>query len=167
MIDISSVSAMVAAMGVLVGVLFALIELRNLVRARQADLLTGFYSNFVAKEFSEAVLKVLNLEYKDYEDFVKNYGLPFSENPAGTALWMVGQYCEAVGVLVKRKLIGIEMVTDLLPIWVLWPKMKPIVEGTRKQFNWQRYLEWCEYLYNESRADIDRRYRGVPRPILP
>ena len=37
--DIASISAAVAAVGVIVGVIFAVLELRNLVRTRQTDLI--------------------------------------------------------------------------------------------------------------------------------
>ncbi len=38
MLDIASISAVVAAGGVIVGVVFAVLELRNLVKTRQTDL---------------------------------------------------------------------------------------------------------------------------------
>ncbi len=40
MLDIPSISAMVAAAGVIVDVVFYLLELRNLIKQRQTDLVT-------------------------------------------------------------------------------------------------------------------------------
>ena len=40
MVDITEISAIVAAAGVLVGVVFTVMELRNLVKQRQTDLVT-------------------------------------------------------------------------------------------------------------------------------
>ena len=49
--DVASVSAVVAAGGVIVGVIFAVLELRNLVKTRQTDLALRLYSQFGSKEF--------------------------------------------------------------------------------------------------------------------
>ena len=38
---------------------------------------------------------------------------------------------------------------DLFPIEIMWEKLKPLVEGMRKQTNVPGYFEWFEYLYNE------------------
>jgi len=44
MLDIPSISVMVAAAGVIVGVVFTVLELRNLIKQRQTDLVTRLYS---------------------------------------------------------------------------------------------------------------------------
>jgi len=69
MLDIPSISAIVAATGVLIGVVLAVLELRNLVRQRQKDLVMRLYSEFRNKEFRRAMAKVWNLEFKNYEDY--------------------------------------------------------------------------------------------------
>jgi hypothetical protein len=63
-------------------------------------------------------------------------------------------YClffEGVGILLYRKLIDIELVDDLFSIAIkqMWEKVKPIVEGVRKERNLPQYWEYFEYLYNE------------------
>jgi len=60
-------------------------------------------------------------------------------------------YFEGIGVLLRRKLIDIGLVDDLLtaPIKVTWEKMKPVAEGYRKELNLPTVMEYFEYLYNE------------------
>jgi len=64
---------------------------------------------------------------------------------------MVANFFEGAGVLLHRKLADIGTIADLLPVEMTWEKMKPIVEGMRKQFNEPRFYEWFEYLYNEMK----------------
>jgi len=156
MLDISSIqtiSAVVAVIDVIVGVVFTVLELRNLVKTRQTDLVIRLYSTYGSKEIREAVLRVFGMEFKDYNDFVKKHGLLTSETPVNIALTTVGIFYEGVNVLLRRKLVDIDLVTDLFSesVKMVWKKMKPIAEGTRKQLDYQQLFEWFEYLYNEMR----------------
>jgi len=150
MVDIPSISAVVAAIGVIVGVVLAIMQLRNLVKTRQTDLAIRLYSTYGSKEFVGAWTKIMTAEFKDYNDFVKKYGLPISsEDPVDIANNMVGIFFEGIGVLLHRKLVDIDLVMQLFPVKIVWEKLKPIVEGTRKQFDEPKFYEWFEYLYNE------------------
>ncbi|MDH5375450.1 MAG: hypothetical protein OEW95_06510 [Candidatus Bathyarchaeota archaeon] len=142
MIDITSINAVsgiLAAVGVIVGVVFTVLQLRDLVKTRQTDLVTRLYSTFGSKEFSEVFIKVLNLEYKDYKDDPTKYPI------------QVTAFFEGIGILLKRKLIDIDIVDDLFssPIKLSWETLTPIVEDYRKRFNRPQVCEWFEYLYNE------------------
>jgi len=150
MLDIPSISAIVAAIGVIIGVIFAVLQLRDLVKTRKTDLVIRLYSTYGSREFQEAWVETLRLEFKDYHDYLKKYGAT-SEKPVYTSVNMVAAYFEGIGILLRRKLIDIALVDDLLSsdIVLTWHKMKPIVEGWRKQFNRPQISEWFEYLYDE------------------
>ena len=62
----------------------------------------------------------------------------------------VGMFFEGVGVLLKRNLIDIAMIDDLLghSIKVTWEKMGPIEIETRERWNAPRVFDDFEYLYN-------------------
>jgi len=153
MLDVLSVSAIVAAGGVLVGVILTVLELRNLSKARQTDLVMRLYSTFGSKEFLEDWQKVMGNEYENYNDFVNKYG---SWTP------QVGLFFEGLGVLLRRKLIDISLVDDLFTggINMLWNKSKPVIMDARVQMNYPQYGEWFEYLYNEMKK------RGQTLPTL-
>ena len=104
--DIASISTAVAAVGVIVGVIFAVLELRNLVRTRQTDLILRLYTTFNSKEFLKTWDGVLKRDVKDFDDYEKKIG--WSE------VLEVGMFFEGIGVLLKRKLINIDLVDDLL-----------------------------------------------------
>ena len=72
MVDLTEISAVVAAAGVLVGVVLTVQELRHLVKQRQTDLVTRLASDISTnKEFLEAFVDIFEVEFKDYDDFEK------------------------------------------------------------------------------------------------
>jgi len=150
MVDISTLSSLVAAISVVFGVIFAVLQLRDLVKTRQTDLVMRLYSAYGSKEFQEAWVETLRLEFKDYNDYLKKYGAT-SEKSVYTSVNMVASFFEGIGILLHRKLVDIALVDDLFSsdIIVTWHKMKPIVEGWRKHFNRPQISEWFEYLHNE------------------
>ena len=58
-------------------------------------------------------------------------------------------FFNGIGVLVRRGLVGVDIVDDLLGTERTWQKLKPIIEGIKKQHNWPYYFKDFEYLYNE------------------
>jgi len=154
MLDIPSISAIVATIGVLIGVIIAVVELRNLVKTRQTDLVMRLYSTMSSKEFWEAMNKFMTMEFKDYNDYKKKYASStgFPEKPEAIAMATVSVFLQGVGILLYMKLIDINLAARLfrtVPIYT-WEKMKPLVEGFRKEGYPQMFTEY-EYFYNEMK----------------
>ena len=162
MVDITEISAMVAAAGVLVGVIYYILELTHQTRMRETDFIVRLYSTYGRTEFHEILKEVHTLQFSDYQDFVKKYGPWFSKpGSAQTAIFVVCTYFEQIGVLLSRKIIDINFLYDVwgsTSIKVNWEKVKPIVLGLRQQFNDPRVFGWFEYLYNEVKK---KEQRGV------
>jgi len=142
-LDIPSISAIVAATSVAVGVLYYSFQIRHQTKIRQTDLVMKLYSTYGSKEFQDALWKTMAREYKDYNDYEQKYGWP--------EVVEVGTFFEGIGLLLKRKLIDIQLVDDLFtgPVRLAWEKMKLMIEGARKHLNMPTAYEWFEYLYNE------------------
>lgn len=70
-----------APASVVIGIIIAILELRNLIKARQTDLVVNLYTAFNTREFREADMKVLYGKYKDYDDFVEKHGSFASQKP--------------------------------------------------------------------------------------
>jgi len=152
MVDVTEISAVVAAAGVLVGVVYYVLDMRNQSRVRQTDLVYRLYSAFSGRELQEAYFTVMTLEFKDYDDFMKKYaavGVPAVPNVQ--LLAQVCKFFDGVGVLLHRRLADIELVDELFHTEVmrLWEKVQPIAEGRRKELNQQTMYQPFEYLYNE------------------
>ena len=150
MLDIPSISAIVAAIGVLIGASLTVLQIRGLVKTRQTDLVMKLYSTFGDKQFQDAWVETLRMKFTDYQNYLEKYGST-SEKPVYASVNIVASFFEGIGILLRRKLIDIALVDDLFSsdIIITWHKMKPIIEGWRKQFNRPQMSEWFEYLCNE------------------
>ena len=150
MVDITEISAIVAAAGVLVGVVFTVLQVRDLVKTRQSDMVMRLYATYGSTEFQEALGKIMMLDFVDFADFMKKYA---ADVGVGPALVTVGTLFEGIGVLVKRKLISMDLVDDLFAssIRVTWEKMAPLMKGMRELTKTPSNAEWFEYLYNEMK----------------
>ena len=158
MVDIQTISIAIASASVVAGVIYYSLQIRhqNLqikqqTKMRQTDVYWRLLSSFTSKEYVEAFLKIANLEFKDYNEFAKKHGSAFSETPAQAALGMVFNLFEGAGSLLYRNLIDIETISQMLPVSYTWEKVKPIVDGMRKELNQPPLYEWFEYLYNEMK----------------
>jgi len=156
MVDITEISAVVAAAGVLVGVAYYILDMRNQTKIRKTDLLTRLYtSTYTSSEFMDAFWKVMSLQVKDYQDYVKQYGsLNETDNPMNRAYFTVVGYYELVGVLLYRKLIDLVTVHDVFGTgnpMMLFEKVKPILVGFRRESNEPSALLGFEYLCDEMK----------------
>jgi len=158
MIDIPSITGIVAAVGVTVGVVFTVLELRNITKTRQMDMLIRLYSLWGSEGMQKAGWKVWTLEYEGYDDFIKKYGDVTEETPVNLGIFRTGWFFNGIGVLLHKRLADVELVDELFGYMVkwLWEIMKPIVEGERKQLNQPKSLQWFEYLYNEMQKREQR-----------
>jgi hypothetical protein len=152
MVDVTEISAVIAAAGVVVGVVLTYVELRHQTKIRKTDLLVRLYSTLSSSEFMDAQWKIMNLQVKDYDDYVRQYGSMLSENPMHKALNVTASFYELLGILILRKRADAGEIYDVLGSntpKLLYEKIKPVVQGLRKEFNEQYALAGFEYLCNE------------------
>jgi hypothetical protein len=143
MVDITEISAIIAAAGVMIGVVYYILEMRHQSKVRQTDLVMRLYSTFGSKEFQDAWTRIESIEFKNYDEYVKKCGMGDYVQCA--------TFFEGIGVLLQKKLIDIKLVDALfsIPLKLMYEGMKPIIEGNRKQFHDQRVFGNFEYLYDE------------------
>lgn len=152
MVDIQTVSIVVASASVVAGVIYYGFQIRHQNfqiqqqnKIRQTDLVMKLYSQFTSLEFQKMYQEVRTQEAKDYYDYNEKY--------SWAELTAVGMFFEGIGILLKRKLIDIELVDDMFttPIKRIWKKIENIIMEERKVTNQPEILEWFEYLYNEMK----------------
>jgi hypothetical protein len=149
---LQTVSIAIASAGVFGAAIYYILQLRHQSKMRQTDLILKLYSEWKTKEIAEAYLKVTNLEFKDYDDFIKKNGPWYSERDVYTAFRVVCLLFEEIGVLLHRKLLDIDTVADLFTVSTkrTWEKVEPLVKGSRKHLGPHQF-EYFEYLYNEMK----------------
>lgn len=157
-VDVQTVSIAIASVSVVAGVIYYAIQIRHQSRTRQMDLLMRLYLTWGSEDMKKALQDVFALEFENYDDFMKKYGL-------GSQAWVdvdkVGWFINGIGFLVHEGFVNIKLVLGLFhkhALIVLWEKLKPVVEGVRKKFGFPESYVWFEYLYNEVKK---REQEGV------
>jgi len=124
MLDIPSISAIIAATGVIVGVVLAYLEVRNLVKARQVELFMNLYDHYNDTEFVKNwVTTVFQMDWKNYDDRHKKYG-PEGDLEVYSSWHAIGNYYNDICILVSKKLIDIDLAQDLISrgLFQYWEK---------------------------------------------
>jgi hypothetical protein len=144
-VDIQTVSIAIASTSVFLAAIYYIFQIRHQTKLRQTDLVMRLYSTFGSKEFQDAWTRIESMEFKNYDEYVKKYG-------SGDYV-QCATFFEGIGVLLKKKLIDINLVDALfgIPLIYMHEIMKPLIEGNREQFHNQRVFEYFEYLYNEMK----------------
>jgi hypothetical protein len=157
---LQSVSYIAAAIGVFMAAVYYVLTLRtnqtnirHTLETRQAQLFMQLYSVYDTRDFLEDYGKVAYLmEYENLADWEKKYGA--LKNMSDYTSWArVGRFFDGAGILVKKKLIDIDLVTELLREIIIysWEKMWPWVVEIREFMNTPEVWENFEYLYDEVR----------------
>ncbi len=148
--DIAAISAAVAAASVVVGVVFAIFQMRDAARTRHTGLIVQLNPalKVTMSEVIEYISKIWNLEFKDYKEYLKNYGDPLSDK----ALHTITGYYDGLGFLLHKRLIDIDTIEYLVSgsSTGVWEKLEPIIEGMRKHYDMPELFKWFEYLHEKT-----------------
>ena len=139
-------------LGLTASILYYALVLRNQNKMMKTQMFMNLYATYSSPEFRRRYNDIsFNVEYDNYNDFWEKYG-PV-KNPEAFAEWTsVAAFFEGMGLLVKKRLIDIENVHDLLGSVIIdtWEKMGRAILESREIHNivlWQQF----EYLYGEMK----------------
>lgn len=158
MIDVQTISIVIAATSVVVAAISVLIETRKAekqrkieIETRRANLFIQLYQQWCNTEFVNYWMDVRNRwEWKDYDDFRKKYMLVPSE---WTKFLSICGFFESLALMVRMELIDMKTLLSM-GYWSdsvldFWEKIKPIAQETRKRWNKPYFCGWLEWLNNE------------------
>lgn len=142
--DLKELLAIVTPFAVAVGVIVALLQLRNQYRLRQIDTVMRLYSHFGDDSFVRHFSRVTNWDFQNYEAYLER-----RTEDDYISLTVVTVFFESMGLLLKRNLAPIDLIDDLVsgPILLAWPKVQPIWVGFRAQYGVPAAAEWFEFLH--------------------
>jgi len=161
---IESIPYVLTGIGIIISILYYTTVLQNAnktrelqlraqehaTETRQAALFMPIYETFRNPEFRRQVTEIQQQTWKDLDEFLEKYG-PENNPDAYATRIAVSSFFEGIGVLVKRDLVDICMVHNLLGVSVVntWEKIGPVFIDARTRVNEPYiYLDF-EYLYNE------------------
>lgn len=156
MVDVTEISAIVAAVGVLIGIIYYILDIRNQAKIRQTDLLLRLHSLF-DKEWNRDLSIIYGREYLDYDDYVKRYGR-YGSRPTTKqneefeeAFESAMNKVEVFGLLLRRRMVSVDFMFQMLEGIKLWERVRPLVEAIRKDDKTPTLWEHFEYYYIEMK----------------
>ena len=154
MVSIETVSIIIAATGVILAAINQILSNRQAAQQRQTQLFMDLYNRWntseVAKQYGNIRFKYRITNYDDYLRVVDYENEVLGNIDAFSDFQNLAQLFNGIGVLVKRKLIDIALVEDLLSNRVIWwwEMYRPICMGARQATSDPEMYDNMEYLYN-------------------
>lgn len=159
--SVETIFQIIEAVAVVVGVGFAMVQVRQYRHDRQRGAAMELLHSFQTPSFARA----LNIIYSmpdglSKDEVVRFAGDDFHLVYAMTTTW------ESVGILVHRGEIDLNMVGDFFsgPIVVSWRKLENFVIGERQEVGRETVNEWFQWL-KERLDDIETEAPPIPAHI--
>lgn len=142
----------IQTVGLLVGISYYILSLRNQNRARKTQLYLQMINKFSEPDYLEALGKLNDLEWSTAEDFIEDWRAPEGRMTIRT----LGNWYEGLGVLVKENLLDMRVVALLVTGLVIqfWDKFIPVIDEVREALEWPRFYIEAEYLYDQLKSYI-------------
>jgi hypothetical protein len=148
-LDIQTVSVVIASASVIGSAIYYMIETRHHRRIRKTESIIRLspWFNMNAKEIQETISTACSTEYTDYKDYLTKY----AGKPEQTALKLLGNYFEGVGLLVHMKLVEIDIVFNF---WgdiaeSVWDDNEELINSMRKDTGTPFTFQYWEFLVKE------------------
>ena len=167
MVDLAllqSVSYIAGALGVCVAAIFYVLNLRisqrnqeltlkaqqQTLETRKLQFVTSITSQLISVEGHRRYFELLNMEWKDYDDFERRYGSDYNLDNAAKRLNVWKTY-NTLGMLVREKLIEPEVIykIDTANGCFLWNKFKDIIPEWSKRYGGGDALSDFKFLSDE------------------
>ena len=137
----------IQTVGLLVGISYYILSLRNQSKARKTQLYLQMVNKFSEPDFLEAIGKFNALEWSTAEDFIEEWRTP----EGSVTIRTLANWYEGLGVLVKENLLDMRVVALLLTGLVIQfgDKFIPVIDDVREALEWPRFYIEAEYLYDQ------------------
>ena len=127
MVDLQLVGILVTATSVTIAAIYYIINLRETIRNRKVALTSNLLQSMFSEEGLKRHISLLNMDWSDFDDFVKKYDSSVNEENyvKRTVFVTTVNY---VGYLVKEGLLDIGSVYEICGEAIMdnWLKFKPI-----------------------------------------
>jgi hypothetical protein len=163
-ITIPLVLDIIRTAGILVGIVYYITMLNNQSRAREAQFFWQLNQVFQEKEAINDWLSVIEMRFKDYDDFKENYDSSSGNSELYLQRSRVWRILNTCGHLLKRGLVSPETVYDSLSgalIVSLWENHGPIIRELRKDLDLPLHLEGMEYCAEAMKKVEESRLQNI------
>jgi len=146
MIEFSTILSFIQAFGIIVGVAYYMMNIRNTRKTHELQVTMQALSLFGSKAFWNEFDELMARDWQTLEEYHEKYGRGLSL--ASTVFITL----EQMGVLLRRRLIHPSIPWDLYGTYTfkLWEKYEPVIMELRRDFSPDAAL-WVEYFVMEMR----------------
>lgn len=157
MVDIQTAYYMVAATGVLIAAAYYIANIRATQRnlkltleTRKLQLLTSFSQRLFDYEGSKRYVELMNMNWRDWDDYEKKYGSDFNLDNAANRTSTFLAY-DLLGSLLREKVVDAETLYNLNSHFAifLWFKFDGLIDYLRKEYFGDDFLQDFEFLAQE------------------
>jgi hypothetical protein len=155
---IAQIAQIVAPTVLAAGVVIGIIQLREFQRQRREVAAVELVHSFRNAEFNRALRLMWGLPEPMDAAALRARGPEYED-----AAVLVGTTFEAVGVLVYRRVVPIEILDDLMgdAIVMLWSKLSPWVAGLRREQGRESVYEWFQWVADRMQERDRRTHAGA------
>jgi hypothetical protein len=127
---------MAGALGVSVGALSFAFNMRASERNRRIQLVSQMSNDLTNFEGYSKYFDLLNMEWRDYDDFEKKYGSDFNVHAASQrfSVWLT---FNKLGYMLSKGLVDAEVLYEMgaMNCIYLWAKFEAIIRENRRRYN--------------------------------
>lgn len=142
MVEVPLILDAIVTVSIAAGAFFAVIELRDMKKDRQTQLVLDMHKRFSDSDFEGHAAKVLHTEFKDGEEAEQRCSV--------VTLGAVGDYFNGIGVLIERDLVDRSLVFDMVPFDIYWDKLRPWALLRREELQNPTIWDHFEYAAKEQ-----------------
>jgi len=151
MVSFEFLAIILTGLGLTASIFYYAFVLKNTNKTRQMQMILNIQSNRGKKEGILRYVNAMNMEWEDYEDFHRKYGM--DERPEEFAeIYSYFTQFDDFGVMLKRGLVDLEFMYETCypSIVNLWYKFKPIFEERRRRSEHSKVeMVWFQYIAEE------------------
>ena len=161
MVDIQTISIVLAALSVIIGMIIGVEQLRDLKKSRQSEIKLQFFNTFKPEFLSQIGNIIWLQEFSTFEEWNDKYG-PRADPEAHASTMSVLYALNTIGMFLRERYVdphSLFQIWNPLAIKGLWYKIVPVIKHWRDYFEYPELFVSFEYLFNEARKiapkDID------------
>ncbi|NHI89790.1 MAG: hypothetical protein EAX87_09720 [Candidatus Thorarchaeota archaeon] len=161
-LDLQSISIMIAAASVLIGVIMSVLSIRNFAKSRQASVFLDFHRQADLEFIQHASEVVIEWNWKDAQEFDQKYG-PRTNPKAYAKFIFVGSFFDSMGKLVEAKVTNARLIPESLAVFAMawFEKIKSIEPDLAAKWRRSGSMDSSKLLYKKLKE------LGYRSPLLP
>jgi len=157
MVDAQTIGVLMTAVSVTVAAIYYMFTLRltqtnmkNTLATRKLQFLSNVYSQMFGEEGYRRFGEVMNMQWRDYDDFERKYGSDYNIDAyvKRATLWT---HFDEMGMIVKEGIIDIDTVYGMnsFGLALAWVKFRDVIREQRLRYNGANMYENWEWVAEE------------------